>query len=135
LSDEKELIPVEIFRDRTLSVLEIISEYLKEDKGLSYHEIAELLNRNDRTIWTCVNRAKKKRTEVKPEVKPEGIVVPSEIFKDRTLSVLEIITEFFKEEKGMSYHEIAEMLNRDDRTIWTCYDRAKKKRKAKEVAQ
>ena len=121
-------LPSSIFVDRTLSVLEIISEYLKDEKGLSYHEIAELLNRNDRTIWTCVNRAKKKRVDPKPLVKEEGVMIPSIIFKDRTLSVLEIISEYLKEEKGLTYHEIAEVLNRDDRTIWTCYNRSKKKR-------
>ena len=56
-------IPSDIFRDRTLAPLESISEYLKDNLGMSYHEIAVLLNRDDRTIWTCYNRAKKKHTE------------------------------------------------------------------------
>ncbi len=55
------MIPTEIFKDRTLSVLEAIVEYLKEQNGLSYHKIAEMLNRNDRTVWTCYHRAKQKR--------------------------------------------------------------------------
>lgn len=50
-----------IFRDRKLSVLEALVEYLKDQKKMSYHEIAVLLNRNDRTIWTVYNRSKKKR--------------------------------------------------------------------------
>ena len=54
-------IPIFIFRDRSLSVLEVIVEYLKDKLNLNYHEIAVLLNRDDRTIWTCYNRAKKKR--------------------------------------------------------------------------
>ena len=57
-------IPSDIFRDRSLSVLEIMVEYLKEQKGLSYHEIAQLLNRDDRTIWTVYNRVKKKRSKI-----------------------------------------------------------------------
>ena len=36
-------------------------EYLKDKLNLTYHEIAVLLNRDDRTIWTCYNIAKKKR--------------------------------------------------------------------------
>ena len=55
------LIPLSIFLDRSVSVLEAVSEYLKDSKKFSYHEIAVLLNRNDRTIWTCYNRAKNKR--------------------------------------------------------------------------
>ena len=55
------LIPTFIFKDRKVSVLEAIVEYLKDEKKLTYHEIAVLLNRDDRTIWTCCNRVRKKR--------------------------------------------------------------------------
>lgn len=54
-------IPVSILKDRRLSALEAISEYLKETLNMNYHEIAVLMNRDDRTIWTVYNRAKKKR--------------------------------------------------------------------------
>ncbi len=54
-------IPTSIFRDRSLSVLEAVVEYLKEHHNLNYHQIARLLNRDERTIWTVYNRAKKKR--------------------------------------------------------------------------
>lgn len=58
----------------------------------------------------------------------KSIPIPAYIFRDRSLSVLETLTEYLKEKKGLTYHEIAIMLNRDDRTIWTCYKRAKEKR-------
>ena len=61
----------------------------------------------------------------------ENLLIPSSILKDRTLSVLESIVEYLKEKRNLSYHEIAELLGRDDRTIWTVYDRAKKKRNKK----
>ena len=54
-------IPLDVLLDRNVAVLEAIVEYLKEKKNLTYHEIAVLTNRNDRTIWTVYNRAKKKR--------------------------------------------------------------------------
>lgn len=54
-------LPVSILSDRSLATLEAIVEYMKDVLGLSYHEIAELLKRNDRTIWTCYHRAKRKR--------------------------------------------------------------------------
>jgi hypothetical protein len=57
-------IPSSVFRDRTLAPLEAITEYLKDHEGMSFHEIAALLNRDDRTIWTCYNRVKKKHSEV-----------------------------------------------------------------------
>ncbi len=59
------------------------------------------------------------------------INIPSNIFQDRSLSVLEIMVEYLKEQKSLSYHEIAVLLNRDDRTIWTVYSRVKKKRAKK----
>ncbi len=60
-----------------------------------------------------------------------SIVIPSSIFRDRKLSVLEAMTEYFKEKKDLRYSEIALLLNRDERTIWTSYKRAKEKRKKK----
>jgi len=56
-------IPISVFADRSLASLEAVVEYMKENLELSYHEIAVLLKRNDRTIWTCYHRAKKKRSK------------------------------------------------------------------------
>ena len=56
-------IPIEIFKDRNVAVLESLVEYLKDQKNLSYHEIALILNRDDRTIWTVYNRVSKKRAK------------------------------------------------------------------------
>ncbi len=54
--------------------------------------------------------------------------IPLAVLSDRSLSVLEAIVEHLHDKKSMSFHEIAVSLNRDDRTIWTCYSRARKKR-------
>ena len=127
---KKEHIPLEILFDREISCFEAIVEYLKEERMLSYRQIALLTNRNDRTIWTVYNRAKKKRQGIARvyELKKRLIKVPVKIFADRNVSVLETISEYLKDEKQMTYHEIAKLTNRDDRTIWTCYNRAKGKR-------
>lgn len=121
-------VPSTIFLDRELAPLECITEYLKEE-GLSYHEIAVLLERDDRTIWTCYNRATKKRQQ-KPKMQQaakEAVGIPLEIFKDRTFAPLERMATHLKDNNMLSFHEIAVLLNRDDRTIWTCYHRAQKK--------
>ena len=60
---------------------------------------------------------------------PESIPIPSSIFRDRSLSVLEVLVEYLKDKHQRSFHEIAVLLNRDDRTIWTVYSRVKQKRK------
>jgi len=43
-------IPSAVFRDRTLKPLEAMAEYLREHHNLTIHQIAKLLNRDDRTI-------------------------------------------------------------------------------------
>jgi len=57
-------IPVSVIADRSLATLESVVEYLKEVQNLSYHQIAELLQRDDRTVWTVYSRAKKKRNKL-----------------------------------------------------------------------
>ena len=119
-------IPVSLLQNRKLAPLEAISEYLKEIQGMSYSEIARATNRNDRTIWTCYNRAKKKGS-VGRAISGKQITIPLNLLKNRTLAPLEAISKYLKDQRGMTYHMIAESVNRDDRTIWTCYNRAKKK--------
>ena len=55
--------------------------------------------------------------------------IPSFVFRDRSVAVLECMVEYMKDSQGLTFHEIAVLLNRDDRTIWTVYRRAKLKRK------
>ena len=121
-----ESIPISVFNNKKLSALETICKYLKENINKSYHEIATLLNRNDRTIWTTYNNSKKKLAE-RFVIKESGISIPISIFKDRKLSVLESIAVYLKDELGLTLHKIATLLNRNDRTIWTVYNRGKKK--------
>ncbi|MFH1173690.1 MAG: helix-turn-helix domain-containing protein [archaeon] len=59
---------------------------------------------------------------------PDYVNFPSYIFQDRTLKVLEAIVEFLKDKRGYTYKEIAILLNRNERTIWTVYQRSRRKR-------
>lgn len=61
LDSSKISFPSSALQNRDVSILEAVVVYLKDKKTFSYHEIALLLNRDDRTIWTCYNRAVKKR--------------------------------------------------------------------------
>jgi len=120
------LLPSAIFVNDKLSALETIVKFLKENRGKSLHEIAKALNRDDRSIWTTYhNSAKKLKAPL--STTPSSFFVPAGIFAERKLSVLETLTRHLKEQLGLSLHEIAVALRRDDRTIWTVYDRAKKK--------
>jgi len=59
-------IPSFILRNRECAPLEAIVVYLKDTQGLTYAQIAELLNRDDRTIWTTYQRATKKQAREAP---------------------------------------------------------------------
>ncbi|HII72777.1 TPA: hypothetical protein HA265_08530 [Candidatus Woesearchaeota archaeon] len=76
-------------------------------------------------VGTISNTEKKSLKE--ESVEERTVVVPVTIFRDRTLAPLEAVSVFLKDNEGKTYHEIAALLNRDDRTIWTCYNRGKKK--------
>ena len=122
--EEKELvIPITIFSKR-LGALESLVKYLKENMNMSYHEIAQKLGRDDRTIWTAYKKAVKKHKE-KIAAKETPILLPIELF-NTSLTVLESAIIFLKE-KGMKFSEVAGLLQRDQRNIWTIYTRAKKK--------
>ena len=75
-----------------------------------------------------------KVTKKRPKT-PSNIWIPSNVLRDSSISVLEAIVEFLKEKKGLTYHQIGELINRDERNVWTVYNRAKKKRKKNRVVE
>ena len=125
-SENDILIPVSIFTNGA-SGLESISKYLKDVLGIRYCNIAGILNRDDRTIWGAHQGANAKSENF--DAADSGVKVPVSIFHDRKLSVLEAISEYLKEERSMRFCEIAQAINKNQRTVWTVYSRAKKKRK------
>jgi len=123
---DKYAIPFGIFAQKKLSSLEAIVKYLKEVQGLQLVQIASLLGRDSSTIWSTYGNASKKMLAPFSSV-ADDVVIPASLIADRTLSVLEHIV-FFAKNLGYSNHEIAIMLQLDDRTIWSVLHRAKKKR-------
>ena len=127
IAPKKEIeIPTFIFTDRSVAVLEAIVEYLKDVRFLQYHEIAEKLNRDERTIWTAYNRAKKKHKGLKPDT-TESEKIPLQVLANRKYSIFEAAVKHLKEEKKLRYVQIAKLTGRNERTIWTVYNRAAKK--------
>src|SRR3989338_3564159 len=126
---EEVKVPISVFKNDYLSSLENIVKYLRENLLLSFKQIAELTNRNKIALSVTYRNAKKKLEAkfVVTEISPYSI--PVSILKDRNISVLENIAVYLKDTFGLAYHKIAVLLNRDDRTIWTVYQRAKKKRR------
>ena len=64
----------------------------------------------------------------KPHKEPKNIYTPTSVFKDTSLSVFESWVEYLKDKRNLSFKQIALLTNRNERNIWTVYNRAKKKR-------
>ncbi|MFH1972371.1 MAG: hypothetical protein ABIJ18_02730 [archaeon] len=106
-----------------VTVLQAVVKYLRENKEYSFKEIAEILGRNEKNIWIAYDTAKKKMP-VRFEIVSDEVYIPFEVFRSN-YSPLESVVVYLK--KKMSLHEIGQLLERDDRTIWTVYNRAMKK--------
>ena len=125
---EEVKVPLSVFQNDQLSSLETIVKYLRENMLLSFKQIASLTNRNNIALAVTYRNAKKK-LEAKFAEEISTYYIPVSILQDRNLSVLENIVSYLKDTFGLAYHKVAVLLNRDDRTIWTVYQRAKKKKK------
>ena len=119
-------VPCCIFKERSLGILEALTKYIKEELDLGYNEIASLLNRDNRVIWRTYSNAGKKLKK-RLAVDKKTIWIPISIFTDKKLGLLESLTKYLREDIEMTNYQIASALNRDNRTIWTSYSRAKKK--------
>ena len=53
--------PVKILADRRFSILENVVRYLRDEAGLRQIEIANILGKDRRAVWTVYNRARKKQ--------------------------------------------------------------------------
>jgi hypothetical protein len=118
-------IPISIF-NKKLSSLETIVKYLKENLGLTYHDIALLTGRDERNIWHTYNESLKKHNK-RLEGNDPKISIPVSIIKNTKLSVLESIVWYLIKTNNLGYSEISKLLCRDAKTVWTCYKRALKK--------
>ena len=118
--------PISILRNSQLSSLEAIVKYLRENKALSYEEIGKLLSRKPKTLavtYACANRKFPKRFS--SDIASENERIEFSAFKSR-LSVLESICIYLRSQ-NKNYSQIALMLSKDPRTVWTVCKRAEKK--------
>ena len=122
-------IPISIFDNDRLSTFEALAKYMKEVLKLRFVDIASLLNRSGKTIWATYSKSRKKMPS--PFSSPASdINIPIASLSDRKFTIFESLVLYLKD-KGLTNHQIASRLHRDDRTIWSVYDRAKKKRGVK----
>lgn len=121
-------IPVSIFSNPNLGILESTVKYLKENHSMAFAEIAKILNRDQRTIWTSYNSSTKKSKELfEDTIEPKNI--PISIFFERTKSPLQSLVCYLHHHHFMRFKDIASIINRDYRTVWLSYNRVIKMRK------
>jgi DNA-directed RNA polymerase specialized sigma24 family protein len=114
-------IPISIFSN--LSCLQAIVKYLQDVLRLNFSEIARLLNRDQRTIWATYDSVRTVVLQVK-----DSLQIPLAVFADRNLSTLESLV-FYLKNQNLKFVEIAKLLNKNQRTIWTVHNRALNKLK------
>ncbi len=125
ISYSKEIsLPLSVLQNN--SSLEAIVFYLKDILGLRFNEIARLLNRNQKTIWVTYSNAKKKKISLDLR-NNSGLMLPLSIFISRNFSILETIVFHLRINQLLSFNEIAKLLGKNYRTIWTVYKRSLKK--------
>ena len=128
-TDDDVLIPISIFV-REIGALESICRYLKESRKFKNKRIAELIGRDSKSVWQAIDKGQKKYPKkLATDSEDPMYYIPVSIIRNRSLGVLENIVVYLKEKFAFSYREIAELLKRDERTIWTVYNRSLKKRK------
>ena len=126
---DSDLIPVSIFDNEKLSILEALVKYMKENLRLRHVAIGTILRRSDKTIWATYSKSRKKMPSAFSSIASD-INVPIASLSDRRFTIFESLVLYLKD-KNFTNHQVASMLHRDDRTIWSIYDRAKKKRGVK----
>jgi len=121
-----DFLPASVFCNRKLGILETVVKFLKEEHDYTLSKIARLLNRDNRTIWSTYDSARKKEPNRLVSGSTEHII-PLKIFSNRKLGALEVLVKYLRENYDLRYSDIACITQRDPRTIWTVYSRAKKK--------
>ena len=123
---KKDFIPISVFNNKILAPLETVVKYLREDLIYTYSKTAFLLNRKPGPIGVTYRNSKKKLPS-RLDVSSTENSIPISIFKDSKMTIFETIVVYLKDTSELKFKNIAELLNRNYRTIWTVYKRAKKK--------
>ncbi len=121
-------VPVSIF-SKELSPAEAVVKYLKENRGLALCEIAKAINRDQRGIWGAYSRSRRKMPE-SFRIETESHTIPLSCFNDRSRSILEHVVTHLKDEKKMKVRHICALLKKHPSTIWTAYQRSRRKQNA-----
>ena len=113
--------PASIFSTE-LTPFESICTFLVEQRSMKYKDIAQLVHRDTAIVGITYRRARKKHPAALPM--HSEVIVPFDIFSERMTLFESIVLHLTKTH---TVAQIAALLNRKYRTIWTGYSRARKK--------
>ncbi|PIN73244.1 hypothetical protein COV20_03365 [Candidatus Woesearchaeota archaeon CG10_big_fil_rev_8_21_14_0_10_45_16] len=119
------LIPLSIF-DTPLHPAEALYKYLRENERLSNQDIAELLDRDQRSVWASYRRAKKKRPQHFLK-KRERYQFNINLFRNRQFSILESIIYYLHTVHRLRTKEMARLLGSSPNSTAVLLKRAKVK--------
>lgn len=124
--EETVYLPVSIFVHKKLGSFECAVKFLRDNKKLSITEIAKAFGRKNTAISATYYAANKKDSSNIIAIRTP-YEISAKIFKNKKLSVLENLVVGLKKKYSLKNSQIAKLLHRDDRTIWTVIDRAEKR--------
>ena len=122
------VIPISIF-SKKLNQFETVVKYLTENLNLSYSKIGRILKKDRQVIWTTYKRSSKKYPAKFTKLSSET-QIPISALASKRFSMSELIVDYLKN-LNMKDTEIATLLHRNPKTIWTLHSRYKKKKNDK----
>ena len=93
---------------RNLDAVEVFIDSISEKYALPFEDVLGMLGKKGQK---------------------DEIQIPSCIFREQDIGIMESVSKYLKEERKLTYHKIAVLLKRDDRVIWVTYNKAKVKKK------
>ena len=124
-------LPIIALNKKPLTTYEALVVYLKDMLDFNYHNIAVLLNRNERGTRIIYLRAKEKLQKIQDKEflgKYSRLKIPISLLNKRPLTTYESLIIFLKD-SNFNYHDAAVLLDRDERDIRKVYFRAIEKLK------
>lgn len=115
---EHKCVPATVFSNE-LSPLQALVTYLHDHDKECFATIAKQLSRSYRAVWGAYQHEGITITATKYSI-------PLTTFDDKK-SVLETVVQYLRTTYHMKFTDIAKLLNKDSRTIWTAWNRAQKK--------
>ncbi|MBR9677595.1 hypothetical protein GOV04_05640 [Candidatus Woesearchaeota archaeon] len=126
LAEPTDTIDAAAFSNKLLSPTQVLVKCLRENKFSKLADIARFLKRNQNTIQTTYKKAQEKQPS-KITYRSSLYKVPLEVFSTKQFTVFESLVKYLRESENLSNKQIASLLSKSNKTIWTVYARTKTK--------